>query len=217
MLNIESTLAALRRERLLTDGHSARFRRLTGSLLNVFSRCGVIPALSAQEVRLYSALALLHDIGKQAVPPEILNKPGRLTRAEFEVMKSHTTRSCELLERITPLRQSEALPLVCDVCRHHHERWDGSGYGTNGMPDYGANTMYRAATQAGVSGQDYGPISTMPDIVGLAVHMNGHIGVYIGNGCVIEAANTSTGVIKTQLAGRGWSSWCKIPYIDYLE
>ncbi len=128
MLNIESTLAALRRERLLTDGHSARFRRLTGSLLNVFSRCGVIPALSAQEVRLYSALALLHDIGKQAVPPEILNKPGRLTRAEFEVMKSHTTRSCELLERITPLRQSEAFPLACDVCRHHHERWDGSGY-----------------------------------------------------------------------------------------
>ena len=127
-MNIESTLAALRRERLLTDGHSARFRRLTGSLLNVFSRCGVIPALSAQEVRLYSALALLHDIGKQAVPPEILNKPGRLTRAEFEVMKSHTTRSCELLERITPLRQSEAFPLVCDVCRHHHERWDGSGY-----------------------------------------------------------------------------------------
>lgn len=128
MLNIESTLAALRRERLLTDGHSARFRRLTGNLLNVFSRCGVIPALSAQEVRLYSALALLHDIGKQAVPLEILNKTGRLTRAEFEVMKSHTTRSCELLERITPLRQSEAFPLVCDVCRHHHERWDGSGY-----------------------------------------------------------------------------------------
>lgn len=90
-------------------------------------------------------------------------------------------------------------------------------YGTNGMPDYGANTMYRAAAQAGVSGRDYGPISAMPDIVGLAVHMNGHIGVYIGNGYVIEAANTSVGVIKTQLAGRGWTEWCKIPYIDYLE
>lgn len=90
-------------------------------------------------------------------------------------------------------------------------------YATNGMPDYGANTMYRAATQAGVSGRDYGPISTMPDIVGLAVHMNGHIGVYIGNGYVIEAANTSAGVIKTRLAGRGWTEWCKIPYIDYLE
>lgn len=90
-------------------------------------------------------------------------------------------------------------------------------YATNGMPDYGANTMYRAATQAGVRGRDYGPISTMPDIVGLAVHMNGHIGVYIGGGYVIEAANTSAGVIKTQLAGRGWTEWCKIPYIDYLE
>ena len=90
-------------------------------------------------------------------------------------------------------------------------------YGTNGMPDYGANTMYRAAAQAGVSGRDYGPISTMPEIVGLAVHMNGHIGVYIGNGYVIEAANTSVGVIKTKLAGRGWTEWCKLPYIDYLE
>ena len=90
-------------------------------------------------------------------------------------------------------------------------------YGTNGMPDYGANTMYRAATQAGVSGRDHGPISTMPEIVGLAVHMNGHIGVYIGNGYVIEAANTSVGVIKTRLAGRGWTEWCKLPYIDYLE
>lgn len=90
-------------------------------------------------------------------------------------------------------------------------------YGTNGMPDYGANSMYRAAANAGVSGQDYGPIGTMPDIVGLAVHMNGHIGVYIGDGYVIEAANTSTGVIKTQLAGRGWTEWCKIPYINYLE
>ena len=39
----------------------------------------------------------------------------------------------------------------------------------------------------------------------------------IGNGYVIEAANTSVGVIKTRLAGRGWTEWCKLPYIDYLE
>ena len=90
-------------------------------------------------------------------------------------------------------------------------------YGTNGMPDYSADTMYNAAVNAGASGRDYGPIGTMPDIVGLAVHMNGHIGGYIGGGYVIEAANTSIGVIKTQLAGRGWRSWCKIPYINYLE
>ena len=72
--------------------------------------------------------AALHDIGKIAVPPEILNKPGRLTPEEFEVMKSHTTQGCELLENIPELRECEAFPLICDVCRHHHERWDGSGY-----------------------------------------------------------------------------------------
>ena len=129
-MNIESTLSILRKERLLTDyaHHSAQFRRLTMYLLAEFSKAGVIPRLSAGELQLYTALAPFHDIGKRAVPPEIRNKHGRLTREEFEIMKTHTTQGCELLEQIPPLRQSEAFPLACDVCRHHHERWDGSGY-----------------------------------------------------------------------------------------
>ncbi len=81
-------------------------------------------------------------------------------------------------------------------------------YGTNGMPDIGANTMYRNATVKG-------SIDTMPDIPGLAVWMEGHIGVYIGGGEVVEACGTKKGVIKTQLAGRGWQAWLEIPYIDY--
>ena len=43
-------------------------------------------------------------------------------------MKTHTTQGCDLLERIPELRKCEAFPLACDVCRHHHERWDGGGY-----------------------------------------------------------------------------------------
>lgn len=81
-------------------------------------------------------------------------------------------------------------------------------YGTNGMPDVGANGMYNNATEKG-------SIDTMPDTPGLAVWMNGHIGVYIGGGEVIEASGTKKGVIKTQLAGRGWTHWLKIPYISY--
>lgn len=81
-------------------------------------------------------------------------------------------------------------------------------YGTNGMPDIGANTMYHNATVKG-------PISTIPDTPGLAVWMDGHIGVYIGNGEVIEASGTKKGVVKTQLAGRGWSHWLEVPYISY--
>ena len=128
-MNIETTLAVLHREGVLQDHtpHSAQFRDLTACLLGAFSAAGAIPTLSAADARFYAALSPLHDIGKRAIPPELLNKPGPLTWEEFEVMKSHTTQGCELLERIPALKHSEAFPLICDVCRHHHERWDGSG------------------------------------------------------------------------------------------
>lgn len=82
------------------------------------------------------------------------------------------------------------------------------GYATNGMPDYGANQMYRSASVSGT-------IDTMPDIPGLAVWFDGHIGVYIGNGQVIEASGTKKGVVKTELEGRGWTHWLEIEYISY--
>ena len=59
------------------------------------------------------------------------------------------------------------------------------------------------------------PIDAMPDTPGLAVWQNGHIGVYVGDGYVIEAMNTQCGVVKTQLEGRGWTHWLEIPYINY--
>ncbi|MFR9535082.1 MAG: hypothetical protein SNG49_09730 [Rikenellaceae bacterium] len=82
------------------------------------------------------------------------------------------------------------------------------GYATNGMPDVSANQMYYAATTKGT-------ISTMPDTVGLAVWCDGHIGVYIGNGYVIEAMNTQYGVVKTKLSERNFTHWLEIPYINY--
>jgi len=81
-------------------------------------------------------------------------------------------------------------------------------YSTHGMPDIGANQMYYTARESG-------PISTMPDIPGLAVWHEGHIGVYIGGGQVIEAMGTKNGVVKTELAKRNWTHWLKIPYINY--
>lgn len=81
-------------------------------------------------------------------------------------------------------------------------------YGTHGMPDIGANQMYYNAKESG-------SISTMPDIPGLAVWHDGHIGVYIGGGQVIEAMGTKYGVVKTELAKRNWTHWLKVPYISY--
>ena len=82
------------------------------------------------------------------------------------------------------------------------------GYNTNGMPDLSANQMFSAATVTG-------PIGTIPEIPGLAVWRDGHIGIYIGNGEIIEAMGTRYGVVKTQLSDGRFTHWLQVPYIDY--
>ncbi|HEX8183125.1 MAG TPA: HD domain-containing phosphohydrolase [Blastocatellia bacterium] len=77
---------------------------------------------SELEIEALKAGALLHDIGKIAVPDYILNKPGKLTSAEFEKMKLHTIAGAQILSRV-----EFPYPIV-PVVRHHHERWDGKGY-----------------------------------------------------------------------------------------
>jgi len=79
--------------------------------------------------------------------------------------------------------------------------------GTNGMADVTANGMFDDATTKGT-------IDTIPETPGLAVWQDGHIGIYIGNGEVIEAMGTEQGVVKTTLPS-GWTHWLEIPYISY--
>jgi diguanylate cyclase (GGDEF)-like protein/putative nucleotidyltransferase with HDIG domain len=86
------------------------------------ARMGEVFGLSDNEISALKAGALLHDIGKLAVPPHILNKPGRLTPAEFEKMKIHTVVGAQILSRV-----DFPYPVV-PIIRHHHERWDGRGY-----------------------------------------------------------------------------------------
>lgn len=82
--------------------------------------------------------------------------------------------------------------------------------GANGMPDISANAMFENASKKGT-------IDTIPEIPGLAVWHEGHIGIYIGNGEVIQAANTNVGVIRTPIGQSGWTHWLKIPYIQYIN
>ena len=91
------------------------------------------------------------------------------------------------------------------------------GYAANGMPDYGADQMYRVCKNAGVQNEDYGPISTLPELPGLMLWKSGHAGVYIGGGYAIEAMGTRKGVVKTKVSDRGWQGWGKLPYINYRE
>jgi putative two-component system response regulator len=72
--------------------------------------------------------AIMHDVGKISIPDMILNKPGRLTKEEFEIMKTHLSVAVILLENVERLRKSNLYPYAYDICRHHHERYDGNGY-----------------------------------------------------------------------------------------
>ncbi|MCD7768847.1 MAG: hypothetical protein LUH36_01820 [Oscillospiraceae bacterium] len=81
-------------------------------------------------------------------------------------------------------------------------------YGANGMADVDTEGMYEAATVRG-------SIDTIPETPGVIVYMSGHVGVYIGDGYVIESIGTEGGVVRTRLKGRGWTDWFQCPYIAY--
>jgi PAS domain S-box-containing protein/putative nucleotidyltransferase with HDIG domain len=100
-----------------TEGHTQRVTRLTMDLAQEMG-------LSAGELIHVRRGALLHDIGKMGVPDQILLKPARLTKVEWQIMRQHPLLSYNLLARIDFLRPA------LDIPRYHHERWDGSGYPT---------------------------------------------------------------------------------------
>ena len=84
--------------------------------------------LTQDKINVIVSASALHDIGKITIPDSILLKPGRLTKEEFEYMKSHTTRGCELLESMKNVLDTQYRKVSYEICRHHHERFDGKGY-----------------------------------------------------------------------------------------
>ena len=112
---IEALAIAIDAKDEVTHDHVHRVQIYATEMARLFG-------LSDSEIEALKAGALLHDIGKLAVPDYILNKPGPLTPAEFDRMKVHTVVGAEILERV-------GFPYpVMPVVRHHHERWDGHGY-----------------------------------------------------------------------------------------
>lgn len=85
-------------------------------------------SLTHNQIEIISEAAAMHDIGKIAVPDVILNKPSKLTKEEFQIMQTHTVKGCEVAEKLRAIRNNEYMDYCLDICRHHHERWDGKGY-----------------------------------------------------------------------------------------
>jgi diguanylate cyclase (GGDEF)-like protein/putative nucleotidyltransferase with HDIG domain len=115
LATVEALATAIDAKDEITHDHVYRVRVYACGLARYFG-------LSDAEIEALSAGALLHDVGKIAVPDHILNKPGKLTAAEFEKMKIHTVVGAQIMERV-----NFPYPVV-PIVRHHHERWDGAGY-----------------------------------------------------------------------------------------
>ena len=87
-------------------------------------------------------------------------------------------------------------------------------YASNGMPDKSANGMFSYAKSHGAK---YGKIATIPEIPGLAVRMDGHVGYYVGKGYVIEERGFAYGCVKTALKDRKWTDWYELPGVTYVD
>ena len=116
LCTIEALARAIDAKDAVTHGH---IRRVQQWAVDLARRMGMRTDL---EVPAVEAAALLHDVGKLAIPEHILNKPGRLTAPEFERMKTHAKIGAEILSEI------EFPYPVVPIVRHHHENWDGTGY-----------------------------------------------------------------------------------------
>ena len=108
--------------------HILRIRHFTQILLEEVVRCCPEYNLTEHVISIICSAAALHDVGKIAIPDSILLKPGRLTAEEMEVMKTHTTTGCEILNTLANVAEQEYLRYAHNICHYHHERWDGKGY-----------------------------------------------------------------------------------------
>ncbi len=102
--------------------------RIYGITKYILSHTAMGEGFSAEEIECMAIGSIMHDIGKIAISDVILNKPGRLTREEFEAMKQHTVKGGRLMEQLFASQSHDAYKYACDIARHHHERYDGRGY-----------------------------------------------------------------------------------------
>lgn len=84
--------------------------------------------LTEELVDIITSASALHDVGKITIPDSILLKPGRLTSEEFDIMKTHTVNGCLILEKMPADWDKQYMKISMDICRYHHEKYDGKGY-----------------------------------------------------------------------------------------
>lgn len=128
LIDVVSNIVEFRN--LESGEHVKRVKRLTRIMAETYMELYPDAGLTTAAINVIVRASALHDIGKIAISDRILLKPGpeRLTDEEFEIMKTHTTKGCEILKLMDIVQDNEQLQASYDICRHHHERYDGKGY-----------------------------------------------------------------------------------------
>ncbi len=108
--------------------HVLHINMMTEILLQTVMRKTDKYNLKRSDIPIISMASALHDIGKISIPGEILNKPGRLTKEEFDIMKTHTLIGAEMLDQLSYYKDEALVKIAYQICRWHHERYDGRGY-----------------------------------------------------------------------------------------
>ena len=126
MINILSHIVEFRNAE--SGLHVLHIQTATDILLRTLVQKTDKYGLTAADIFLIRTASALHDIGKINIPESILNKPGKLTKEEFETMKTHTTIGADILDKLPFQQESELVKTAYSICRWHHERWDGRGY-----------------------------------------------------------------------------------------
>ena len=126
MVSILSNVVEIRNHE--SGDHIRNIRRITELLLHQLVQKTKAYNLTEEDIALIKTASSLHDIGKITIPEEILNKPGKLTKEEFEIMKTHSAAGAQILEQMKYGQDKPLYRYALEICRWHHERWDGHGY-----------------------------------------------------------------------------------------
>ena len=108
--------------------HVLQVQTVTEMLLRKLTEKTDVYGLTEDKIRLITTASALHDIGKISIPENILNKAGALTPEEFNIIRTHPAIGASMLEGLTQYRDEPLVKVAIEICRWHHERWNGEGY-----------------------------------------------------------------------------------------
>lgn len=162
-------------------------------------------SLSSSDISLISKASALHDIGKIVIGDEILNKPGRLTDEEFAIMKTHSMAGASMLEELPVGKEEPLVKVAYEICRWHHERWDGRGYPDGLKGDeipisaqiVSLADVYDALTSERVYKKAY------PHEKAIEMILNGECGAF--NPLVLECLKSMSAELKDELKEKSFS------------